>query len=76
MYLSILVILLSCVIQFGDGFLSPVTTFSSCGATGHLGPTQSQCSEAYAESEHMDVFDLLVVNGKQVITIPFPGLYR
>ena len=56
--------------------ISPVTTFTTCGATGSSGPTQIECSNAYNDMEHEEVFSLLTINGMQIISIPFPGIYR
>lgn len=56
--------------------VSPVSTFSTCGATGAFGPSHEQCASAYADSEQVNVFSLRVVEGKQMIAIPFPGVYR
>lgn len=45
-------------------------TFTTCGATGRTGPSQSQCDVAYGSSL------VTVSGGKQTWVVPYTGTYR
>lgn len=49
--------------------------FTSCGAEGRQGPTQSNCQQAYAGTQAGYML-VQVVNGIQIFKIPATGLYR
>ena len=47
-------------------------TFTTCGATGDLGPTQANCNAAYAAGGPT----VVVAAGIQTWTVPVSGIYR
>ncbi|MFT7519533.1 MAG: hypothetical protein ACI9MC_001675 [Kiritimatiellia bacterium] len=49
-------------------------TFSNCGTTGYIGPTQSTCDTAYASTNLKGL--VTVSSGTQAFTIPADGSYR
>ena len=58
-----------------NGALNVGYTFGACGARGRLGPNQTQCSEAYANTPtKVDVLNQ-TWSGVQVWTVPADGLY-
>jgi hypothetical protein len=50
-------------------------TFTNCGQTGHLGPSQSQCDTAY-RSTSLEDDELIVTFGIQEWVVPLTGRYR
>ena len=49
-------------------------TFTTCGATGAFGPSEVQCTDAYAESPLAGAVE--VTNGIQYWAVPATGTYR
>lgn len=66
------------IVVFGAFYLNPfnaqnIYTFKTAGASGNLGPAQSQIDSAYASS---NLFGVKSVNGIQFWTVPATGIYR
>jgi hypothetical protein len=51
-----------------------VYSFSNCGATGRLGPSQSDCNTAYTATPLAG--NVTVTGGIQAWTVPVTGIYR
>jgi hypothetical protein len=51
-------------------------TFTSCGQTGQNGPSQATCRSSYSTTWDDADANFTVVNGIQIWTVPYTGLYR
>lgn len=59
---------------FLKGLSAQVYNFSNAGATGSVGPTQTQLNNAYANSNLQS--NVISLNGIQSWTVPATGLYK
>ncbi|WP_317899911.1 T9SS type A sorting domain-containing protein [Aurantibacillus circumpalustris] len=57
------------------GFAQQSYTFTNCGATGSVGPTQTQVNTAYL-STNLNGLVTTTISGMQTWTVPFTGIYR
>nr|KAG5704412.1 hypothetical protein BaRGS_024267 [Batillaria attramentaria] len=49
---------------------------TTCGATGHEGPTQAMCDHAYGDQQTVEVSDELPLAGAQLWTVKISTMYR
>jgi len=58
----------------GSPFLFAASTFSTCGQSGRIGPSQSNCNTAYASTPLAGA--VTVTSGIQTWTVPATGTFR